>query len=62
MGLVAAGGTMETEQEQEAEETRRERERSASMIRQMRVERLFWRLWGLPMEIAEKISSAVYQD
>jgi hypothetical protein len=50
------------EREQEAEENRRERERAVSMARQMRVERLFWRLWGLPMEIAEKIAATVYQD
>ena len=52
---------MATERELEAEEDRRERARAVAMVRQMRVERLFWRLWGLPMEIAEKIVAAVYQ-
>jgi hypothetical protein len=31
-------------------------------MRQYRRENLFWRLWGLPMELAEQISEHVWEE
>jgi hypothetical protein len=48
--------TREEEYALEAEE----RWRQENRLRSYRCEDLFWRLWGIPMELAESISSQVW--
>jgi hypothetical protein len=49
------------EEQMERAENRMEHEAAIRRARQIRVENLFWRLWGIPMEAAEKIASEAWE-
>ena len=48
--------------DEEARLEQDEKFRADERFRQYRRENLFWRLWGLPMEIAEQISEHVWEE
>ena len=52
--------SIESERETEQRLNKCEKELADERLRRYRCENLFWRLWGLPVELAEAISAAVY--
>jgi len=53
--------SMKSDREAEAELDKREKALADERIRQYRCDNLFWRLWGIPMELAELIAEAVWE-
>ena len=51
---------MESKREAEENFNKREKELADERVRRYRCENLFWRLWGLPMELSEAIAESVW--